>query len=583
MGTVTTQHAHGHVESYRYTMEENVRGEVVEHVVVNSHPYELITKTCWEMDGAKDLTWPWRLQWHATKVNAITRGQPGTNVQAFDSEMWMDLEVFFKEFNLMLPKKVREPTVAELLALLAHDNKCRFEFKCAAGLQLATRKGLAYWPFKIRAVQGHSEKAVQKAAASDTFNATLVYAGGGTVALSKVSLTGKPLATVEETPGVIYHRTTRGNWKGILQEGFVPGGGDRVSSGRAHNYFSDKKVGEKDFISGVRAQRPIEIRVAMREAVASGLVFIRTTSDGILTKDVIPPQFILSIEDTENKTNLYVRQEAVEKVAKATGATTSVKERIAAFEGRANPRAQTGEVASSSKDAPVVIPGKVKPPPPIALPKPPGYAHSRAAASPPPKAEAPKASPRTETEKAKSPRPPATPPPKVESPRPALPKAKAEPPKPVAKATTEEPAQKKAALTGVPVSVPAAKPPAAPPAAAKVLEASAKVPKKETTSAASEATATTAPKSHGAGSTPKSLGKETTPKQQPGKDEKAPVAAVKIETGTCSRCFAQTFQGQIQCNVCGETFEDASKGQRARIAEKLCKSWEFAMTSKGNF
>ena len=110
----------------------------------------------------------------------------------------MDLEDFFKEFNSMLPKKVTPPTVEELIALLSYDNKCRFEFRCVAGLQLATRKGLAFWPFKIRAVQGHSEKAVQKAAASDTFNATLVFAGGGTPALSKVSLTGKLLATLED-------------------------------------------------------------------------------------------------------------------------------------------------------------------------------------------------------------------------------------------------------------------------------------------------------------------------------------------------------------------------------------------------
>ena len=213
----------------------------------------------------------------------------------------MELEDFFREFNLMLPNKVKEPTVTELISLLAHDNKCRFEFKCAAGLQSATRKGLAYWPFKIRAVQGHSEKAVQKAAASDTFNATLVNAGGGTVALSKVSLTGKPLATMEETPGVIYHRTSRGNWKGILESGFVPGGGDRVSSGRAHNYFSDKKVDQEGYVSGVRAQRPIEVRVAMREAVAAGLVFIRTTSDGILTKDVVPPQFIVTLRTRKTR------------------------------------------------------------------------------------------------------------------------------------------------------------------------------------------------------------------------------------------------------------------------------------------
>ena len=187
-------------------------------------------------------------------------------------------------------KKVHPPTVEEFIALLAHDNKCRFEFRCVAGLQLATRKGLAFWPFKIRAVQGHSEKAVQSAAASDTFNATLVFAGGGAPALSKVSLTGKPRATLEETSGVIYHRTSCANWKSILDDGLVPGGGDRVSSGRAHSYFADKRLTEEGYVSGVRAQQPIEIRVAMKEAVQAGIIFIKTASEGILTNDVVPPQ-----------------------------------------------------------------------------------------------------------------------------------------------------------------------------------------------------------------------------------------------------------------------------------------------------
>ena len=147
-GPIRSQHAKGQVEEYRYHI-----GEVVEHVIIDSHPYELITRTCWQMDGAKDLAWPWRLQRHATKVNAITRGQPARNVSDFDPEMRMELEDFFREFNLMLPNKVKEPTVTELIPLLADDNNCRFEFRCVAGLQSATRKGLAYWPFKIRAVQ----------------------------------------------------------------------------------------------------------------------------------------------------------------------------------------------------------------------------------------------------------------------------------------------------------------------------------------------------------------------------------------------------------------------------------------------
>ena len=42
---------------------------------------------------------------------------------------------------------------------------------------------------------------------------------------------------------------------------------------------------------------------------------------------------------------------------------------------------------------------------------------------------------------------------------------------------------------------------------------------------------------------------------------------MKIEVGSCSRCFAQTFKGQIQCDVCGLTLEDTSKAQRMKIAE----------------
>ena len=51
-GTVQPKHHKGQVESYRYKLDEKINGKVVEHVVVDTHPYELLTKTCWKMDGA---------------------------------------------------------------------------------------------------------------------------------------------------------------------------------------------------------------------------------------------------------------------------------------------------------------------------------------------------------------------------------------------------------------------------------------------------------------------------------------------------------------------------------------------------
>ena len=292
-GTVCPKHAKGHVEKYRIMLDENINSEVVEHCVVDGHSYELITKTCWEMDGADKLRYPERMDRHKTKVNAVTRGQPGQDATAFNEEIWTDLDDFFRMFNKMLPKKVNPMSVMELIALLYHDSKCRFEFQCIVGHQKATHKGLAYWPFRIRAVQGHTKRAMDTAAASDAFNAIEICASSGAAAIQRMNAEGKKITTADQCPGVIYHRTMKGNWKGILRDGFVSGGGERVSLGRAHSYFSKVQVSDKKYVSGLRAERPIEIRVAMSEAVRSGVIFFKTSSDasdGILTSDVVPSQ-----------------------------------------------------------------------------------------------------------------------------------------------------------------------------------------------------------------------------------------------------------------------------------------------------
>ena len=363
-GTVCPKHAKGHVEKYRIMLDENINSEVVEHCVADGHSYELITKTCWEMDGADNLRYPDRMDRHKTKVNAVTRGQPGQDTTAFNEEMWMDLDDFFRMFNKMLPKKANPMSVEELIALLYHDSKCRFEFQCVAGHQKATHKGLAYWPFRIRAVQGHTKHAMDTAAASDAFNAVEIYASSGAAAIQRMNAKGKKITTADKCPGVIYHRTTKGNWKGILRDGFVAGGGEPISSGRAHSYFSEVQVSDKKYVSGLRAERPIEIRVAMSEAVRSGVIFFKTSSDGILTSDVVPSLFIISVDDTEKKTSFYRRHEDTAQSAHGSGGEVGVQELVKSYEAKSSQRTGSTSPAASTgaPAAPLVFPGKVKPP-----------------------------------------------------------------------------------------------------------------------------------------------------------------------------------------------------------------------------
>ena len=200
---------------------------------------------------------------------------------------------------------------------------------------------LAYWPFRIRAVQGHTRRAISTAAASDTFNATLIYANSGAAALAKVAATGKTIVTPEDTPCVVYHRTTRGNWKGILDIGFIPGVGNEYLPAELIAILArlvSKKAITCPELSGLRAERPVETRVAMQEAVRSGVVFIKTASEGILTTDVVPAQFVVSVDDTEKKVNLYRRHRETVQSAVASGAQAGVQEQVEAHEAESSGR-----------------------------------------------------------------------------------------------------------------------------------------------------------------------------------------------------------------------------------------------------
>ena len=43
---------------------------------------------------------------------------------------------------------------------------------------------------------------------------------------------------------------------------------------------------------------------------------------------------------------------------------------------------------------------------------------------------------------------------------------------------------------------------------------------------------------------------------------------MKVETGQCPKCYAETLRGQISCDLCGHILEDAAKADRKRIAER---------------
>ena len=123
----------------------------------------------------------------------------------------------------------------------------------------------------------------------------------------KAAFAGVPVAAMDDVPEVAYHRTMKSHWKSIAKNGLLPGGGVTVNSGRAHVYLSDKRFGSDGYRSGLRGKCPIEIKVALRQAVAAGVIFSKSSMDGIMCSEQIPSQFVISVYDTNADTMLWSR------------------------------------------------------------------------------------------------------------------------------------------------------------------------------------------------------------------------------------------------------------------------------------
>ena len=103
------------------------------------------------------------------------------------------------------------------------------------------------------------------------------------------------------------------NWKSIAKSGLIPGGGDSVNSGRAHVYMSEHRIGTDGYRSGLRAKCPVEIKIAMKQAIQGDVIFSRTEMDGILTSKKVPPQYTISIAE-DNKVILSRAESNLEKI-----------------------------------------------------------------------------------------------------------------------------------------------------------------------------------------------------------------------------------------------------------------------------
>ena len=265
-----------------------------------------------------------------TRLSGLLRGHgsPGF-LQRFDDNLYVHVSDLMDELQRVFPNEFPQPlSIRTWIGIVANDAKSRYSTLCVQGLEDAEAIGFSHCPIKIRAAQGHQASLME--GKNPTTLARIVYCKPEHHQFYESDLVQHGNTRM---PKRISHRTTASAAESIIKFGVIPGGAGGSESGRRHAFFSSTRVGESGYVSGVRADAPIEIAVDLPKAVESGVDFILTDSDAILTAQHVPNSALLWAIDDRNKITLWTPPSIDEKgegqqtsdSATAQGASSSAR------------------------------------------------------------------------------------------------------------------------------------------------------------------------------------------------------------------------------------------------------------------
>jgi len=208
------------------------------------------------------------------KLSGILRGHGSAEfLQKFDDNLYVHISDAMDELKRQLPHEkslAQNWSVRTWLGIVANDEKCRYSVLAVSGLHNADAINIQSCPIKISAAQGSSSHSHGRQESYTTFG-KLVYCREDHRHFYEHDLVQHGNTCM---PMRVYHLTNRKAADLIVKYGVIPEGAGGSESGRKHAFFSSIRVGHKGYVSGMRADAPIEIAVDMVKAVEAGVNFI---------------------------------------------------------------------------------------------------------------------------------------------------------------------------------------------------------------------------------------------------------------------------------------------------------------------
>ena len=328
-----------HVDEYRYLVHVDTPDEEVGtlSVRIGQSVFKLLEFTGWDnVPPTNRSSVPQK--YHQGRLNRMTgllrgHGNKGKLPRAME-DGWIDIDEFARAVLRDMPD-LRTMSMFDIIAIAGSDSKNRFEFRGVSGDNQCRRHGMSFWPFQVRASQGHAQQILDEA--GKYRSAEVVFASEEQANACRAVLRDKPVETnPAQWPETTFHRTTRGAWKSILQYGVLVGGGSRSKLAKAHIYMSEYRTADDRYQTGQRRQNPIEIEIDLKRAISDGFICFRTTAKSVLSAMPLKPEYLLSITDTDEGRILWHKNLAEPQQA-ARGSTEEYTQSAPRYEATVSP------------------------------------------------------------------------------------------------------------------------------------------------------------------------------------------------------------------------------------------------------
>ena len=234
--------------------------------------------------------WEWCCSWppHVRRgISGLLRGHV-PDVSIYDPACYLPIYKLLDLAKAKFPDYAGSMNVFELISMAIYDHKDRFEFQCVYDSRVNEQLELFAAPVKIRCGQGHTDDVLETR--SNEVLAVLIYCRPDHVHRYNARLTAHGNCDI---PPRLYHRTHEGAARSIIASGLIPGGGAGGPKSKGNSFFSTQPLGNQKAISGVRADRPVEICFSTPDVIEAGVDLFLTNSGAVITSHHVPNTCIL--------------------------------------------------------------------------------------------------------------------------------------------------------------------------------------------------------------------------------------------------------------------------------------------------